>query len=175
MTDKEKLLKDYQKNSEDALTLLQGQGLTFLNSCFIWQILIYELEHYDIPTEVLFHNLSSQEITSYIKKYFNDNGLPIINITLDNSVIPKGLNNDLIKAQIKFKGEIWTIHENDKDTFPSQPHAHNYDRQYKLHLGNGKLYRKRNFIRKINSKDLLNLRKIITIKININLPKYEII
>jgi hypothetical protein len=173
MTDKEILVIDYLKNSEEALVFVQGQGLTFLDIDFIWQILIYELEHYDNPAEVIFHNLKVKEITSCIIKYFDDNGLPIKNITLDDSIIPEALNSDLIKAKIKFKGETWTIHKNDKDTFPSQPHAHCYDRQYKLHLGNGKLYRKRDFIGKISSKDLLDLRQVIVQKININLPTYE--
>jgi len=173
MTDREKLLTDYLKNAEDALALLQGQGFTFLDSSFIWQILIYELDHCDNATEVLFHNLSAQEIKAYIKKYFDDNGLPVKNITLNNSIIPTELSNDLIKAQVKFKGEIWTIHKNDKDVFPSQPHAHNYDRQYKLHLGNGKLYRKKICFGSINNKDFINLRQTITQKININLPPYE--
>lgn len=174
MTDREKLLTDYLKNSEDALILLQGQGFTFLDSSFIWQILIYELDHHDIPTEVLFHNLSTDDIVIHIKNYFDENGLPVKNISLDSSIIPENISNDLIKAQVKLKGEIWTIHKNDKDTFPSQPHAHNYDRQYKLHLGNGRLYRKKNLIDKIKNKELLILRELITQKIpNINLPKYE--
>jgi hypothetical protein len=173
MTDRQKLLNDYRKNSEDALALLQGQDFTFLDSNFLWQVLIYELEHCDIPTMVLFHNLNVQEITSRIKKYFDDNGLPIKNITVDNSILPDELKDELIKAQVKFKGEIWTIHKNDKDTFPSQPHAHNYDRQYKLHLGNGKLYRKKNYCGSITNKDLMNLRQIITQKIDINLPLCE--
>jgi hypothetical protein len=173
MSDFRKNLTEYLTNSEIALVELQGQGYTFLDSSFIWQILSYELEHWDIPTEVLFHKLSAQEIISTTKKYFADNGLPMKNIALDKSIIPKELSNDLIKAQIKFKGEIWTIHKNDKDTFPSQPHAHNYERQYKLHLGNGKLYRKKNLIDTIRNKDLVDFRRIITQNLKIILPIYE--
>lgn len=31
-------------------------------------------------------------------------------------------------------------HKYDRDTFPSNPHAHNYDRKLKMHLGTGDLY-----------------------------------
>lgn len=173
MADRKKLLTDYLKNSEDALDLLQRQGFTFLDNSLIWQILIYELEHLDTPTEVLFHNLSTEAIVNYIKTYFENNGLPVKNFTVESSIIPNELNNDLIKAQVKFKGEIWTIHKNDKDTFPSQPHAHNYDRQFKLHLGNGKLFRNKNCVGNINNKNLIQIRELITKKIKINLPQYE--
>lgn len=148
--------------------------MTQLQAGYILDCVKETLETKYIPTEVLFHNLSSQDIVFYIKKYFDENGLPIKNITLDSSIIPDELNNDLIKAQVKFKGEIWTIHKHDKDTFPSQPHAHNYDRQYKLHLGNGKLFRKKDCVGNINNKDFLNLRNLIIQSIhNINLPQYE--
>jgi len=174
MTEREKVLKDYLTNSEEALSSLQRLGFLFLDSSFIWQILIYELEHYDIPSEVLFHHLTTDEIVTCVKDYFSKYGLPIKNITIDNSVIPNELNTDFSKAKVKFKGEIWTIHKNDKDTFPSQPHAHNYDRQYKLHLGNGKLFRSKNYIGNISNKDLLNLRQIIAAKVTpIKLPIYE--
>jgi len=172
MSERQKLLMDYLTNSKTALVKLQGQGFTFLDSSFVWQILIYELGHSEIPTEVLFHKLSSEDIVSNITEYFDKNGLPVKNVTIDHSVIPEELNTDLIKAQVKFKGEIWTIHKNDKDTFPSEPHAHNYDRQYKLHLGNGKLFRNRTQVGCINKKDLLRLREQINLQIpNIKFPE----
>jgi hypothetical protein len=175
MSEQQKHLMDYLSNSKVALEKLQEKGFTFLDSSFVWQILIYELGYSEIPTEVLFHNLSSEDIISHITEYFEKNGLPVKNITIDSSIIPESLNNDLIKAQIKFKGEIWTIHKNDRDTFPSQPHAHNYNRQYKLHLGNGKLFRNKNEVGNINKKDLITLREKITTQIiEIKLPKYEI-
>jgi len=42
LTDREKLLTDYLKHSEDALELIQGQGFTFLDSNFIWQIQVLQ-------------------------------------------------------------------------------------------------------------------------------------
>jgi hypothetical protein len=173
MREQQKLLMDYLSNSKVALEKLQDNGFTFLDGSFVWQILIYELGHSDIPTEVLFHNLSSDDIISLVTDYFDKNGLPVKNISTEVSILPDDLYNDLIKAQVKFKGEIWTIHKNDRDTFPSQPHAHNYDRQYKLHLGNGKLFRNKNEVGCINKKDLIRLREKITTHITeIKLPNY---
>ena len=174
MTQREELLFEYLNKAREALIELQKEGYSFIDDSFIWQILIYELGCYDNPSDILFHNFSSNEITCSIIKYFEQNGLPIKKITLDNSIIPEALSSDIIKAQVKFKGEIWTIHKNDKDTKPSQPHAHNYDRQYKLHLGNGKLFRHENEVGTINKKDLTSIRiKIIEQIPDIKLPQYE--
>lgn len=175
MTDREKILIDYLTNSEVALNQLQEDGFTFLDSSFIWQVLIYKYEHYDIPTNVLLEELSADKIISDIRGYFAEHGLPLKNVSLDSTIIPDELNDSLQKARIKFQGEIWTIHNADKDHFPSQPHAHNYDRQYKLHLGNGLLYRKKIICGQINKKNFLLFREIIETKLNLTLPKLEII
>ncbi len=173
MTDREQSLLSYEKNAEVALKELQKAGYSFLNSSLVWHILIYELEQWDIPTEVLSYKLKSEEISQRIRTYFDNNGLPLTNITMEKSIIPDELNNDIIKAQVKFKGEKWIIHKNDKDFFPSNPHAHNLEHHYKLHLGNGKLFRKKNCVGKINNKNLLKLRSLITQKTTIKLPSYE--
>lgn len=174
MTDRYKLLKSYQLNSAKALDILRTRGHIYLSESLIWQIRIYELEHYDIPTQVLFHNLSIQEIVDIVQNYIDSSGVPVGNITIDHSVIPDDIDDELIKAEIKFQGEIWSIHKSDKDTFPSQPHAHNYDRQYKLHLGTGDLYRKKIKIGSIRKKDFIDLRQLISSKIkDIKLPTLE--
>ncbi len=46
----------------------------------------------------------------------------------------------ILEARVKVAGKIWTIHKNDKDTFPSQPHAHNYENGEKLDLHTGDIY-----------------------------------
>ena len=161
MTDKEKLLNAYLKSSEIALDKLKKE-FEFLNSNYLWEILIYEYEHFDNPSDVLFENLSTKDIINCIEQYFTTSGLLILNIKIENSIVPKELSTDLIKAKVKHKGEIWTIHKNDQDTFPSQPHAHNYDKQFKLHLGNGKLYRKKVQIGSIRNDDLFSIRQKIS-------------
>ena len=62
------------------------------------------------------------------------------------------------KVRIKDKGLIWVIHKNDKDPFPSCPHAHCLDQNLKLDLGNGHYYRNRNFKGRLKKKDFLDLR-----------------
>src|SRR5207237_6227170 len=37
----------------------------------------------------------------------------------------------LTEAQVKLQGEIWIVHKNDADPFPSNPHAHNYRERLK--------------------------------------------
>jgi hypothetical protein len=59
---------------------------------------------------------------------------------LKSRLFPKGVPVYLTEAEIKLQGEIWVIHKNDADPFPSNPHAHNYQQRLKMHLGNGDLY-----------------------------------
>jgi hypothetical protein len=174
MTEKEKLLVTYLTNSAEALLELHKSGFSFVDESFIWQVLIDNFEYWNVPSKVLFHNLTKNEIILHLKNYIQNNGIIIESILFDDSIVPHEYDNEIIKAEIKDDGEIWTIHKNDKDTFPSNPHAHNYDKHYKLHLGNGKLYRKKNCIGSINKKNLLILRQKISENIkNIKLPKYE--
>jgi hypothetical protein len=90
----------------------------------------------------------------------------------DTSIIK---NPDLITFQfdecIKSKGDIWYIHKNDKDYFPSSPHAHNYKDHVVLHLGNGNLFQRRKECGKIKRKDLINIRRKVK---GIKLPILEI-
>lgn len=74
--------------------------------------------------------------------------------------IRKDFDNINIKERRKEKGEIWEIHKNDKDPFPSNPHAHNIETGEKLDLNNGNIYDSRtgNVIRKMKNKDLESLK-----------------
>jgi hypothetical protein len=62
-------------------------------------------------------------------------------MTLDGKYIFEG-------AEFKVNGEIWRVHKNDPDPFPSFPHAHCVSgpenlKGCKLHLGTGELFRKK--------------------------------
>jgi hypothetical protein len=92
-------------------------------------------------------------------------------VVLDFSLIPDIIQVYQKKKKYKVKGEIWDVHKSDVDPFPSSPHAHNYDQDLVLHLGNGKLYRKRDYLGKAKKKDFLKLRSIIN---NVKLPDLEI-
>ena len=82
-------------------------------------------------------------------------------IILERTILPPELPVLVRKKQYKVSGEVWTVHQNDADPFPSSPHAHNYDQNLVMHLGNGKLYRKRDFVATARRKDFLQLRSLI--------------
>jgi len=147
---------DVQEKLANHYTKLNGHVITrenIFNGLFIrladkyhleWQGDLWDLE------------ITYEEALNYIKDFdfavFNQK------VTIDSSIIP----SDLIlkyKVRIKSKGLIWVIHLNDKDPFPSNPHAHQLDNNLKLDLSNGKCYKSKKFIYKINKKDLLIIRK----------------
>lgn len=78
------------------------------------------------------------------------------------------------KVRIKDKGLIWIIHKNDKDPFPSNPHAHNLDQNIKLDLSNGNYYRNRKLLDKLNKKDFLDIREKASKAYNGELPTLAI-
>ena len=63
------------------------------------------------------------------------------------------------KVLIKNNGLTWIIHKNDKDPFPSIPHAHCLDQNLKLDLINGRFYRNRKYKGRISKKDLILIRQ----------------
>lgn len=79
-------------------------------------------------------------------------------ITLDESVIPLGVPKQLYEQTIRSNGEVWRIHKNDHDPFPSNPHAVNIETGLKLDLSNGNLYKKTTRIDQISKKDLIRIR-----------------
>ncbi|WEK21329.1 MAG: hypothetical protein P0Y49_09265 [Candidatus Pedobacter colombiensis] len=161
MTKKEALVFQYHQHAELARKELIKEGFSFIDVDLIWQILIYELDHYDVPTEVFFHEFNTNDIVEIIKTYFAQYGMPVC--TLDLSIPSDSIGeDDLEKADIRNDGQKWRVHQNDADPFPSNPHAHNYSKHQKLHLGNGKLYRKTVVVGVMSKKNL----KIIREKIN---------
>jgi len=94
-------------------------------------------------------------------------------IDLDGSIIPVGVPVRLTEAEVKLKGEKWTVHRYDADPFPSNPHAHCYAQRLKLHLGNGSLYQNKSRLScgTMPVKDFLKLRDLVTQKnASIELP-----
>lgn len=91
----------------------------------------------------------------------------------DDCIFPDNLPKNLYEAQIKSKGQIWVIHKNDQDPFPSDPHAHDYETGLKLDLSNGNLYHKKNLVNSINKKKLEIIRNKCTEK-NIDLPSIAV-
>lgn len=161
MREKEKLYFDYLSNSEKAISKLRQSGHDTIDSSTVWNILAYELEHYDIPTEIIFANLTEDDIYIHVKHFFDSSGRSLGSVKFDFSLIPDDLTDDLIKGRVKMSGEIWEVHKTDKDPFPSNPHAHNLESKYKVDLSNGDLYRKTVKIGNMRRKDFLLLRELI--------------
>jgi hypothetical protein len=98
-------------------------------------------------------------------------------IPFEESIMPEDFPLLLTEAKVKFKGEIWSIHKTDADPFPSNPHAHNYERQLKMDLRNGDLYsrKERRACGQIDRKNLVKLRDLVGQKnATILLPRLEI-
>lgn len=115
---------------------------------------------------------SADSIISCLSQQFIGK-LPIIisKVSSDETLIPSEVPVVLQKKKYRVKGEVWVVHKNDVDPFPSSPHAHNYDQNLVMHLGNGNLYRKRDFIATAKKKQFLALREQIN---NVELPPLEI-
>jgi hypothetical protein len=80
-------------------------------------------------------------------------------IELEEGILPEEIPRLLTEKTVKLKGEIWQIHKNDVDPFPSVPHAHNYDAGITLHLGTGEFFNSnRMSVGKIGKKNLVALR-----------------
>lgn len=174
MSDKEKKLMSYLSNAKEAENILKSKGLLFANASFIWQVLQIEFGCTEIPTEILYKDLTINTIVEKILNNIELYGQPVCEIIIDESILPDEINNSLIKAYLKFKGEIWVIHQNDKDNFPSNPHAHNYDANTKLHLGTGGLYRGKIICGGVKQKDLIALRELIKKRLtSIKLPELK--
>ena len=123
----------------------------------------------DNTTELLYQDLPAKRILALLEKYDFSAFHPetLAKVSFKDSIIPISVSRFLTEQEVKIKGEIWTIHKNDADPFPSNPHAHNYPEHMVAHLGNGKLYRDRKEIGQLNKKKLLRLRDAIT---NVELP-----
>src|SRR5260221_7816247 len=89
--------------------------------------------------------------------------------------LPDGRHS--LEEDFKVAGDIWRVHKNDADPFPSIPHAHCVGGKQRyvgctLHLGTGELFRKRQFLgRKLEENQFLRLIELIRPKFpDIKLP-----
>lgn len=94
------------------------------------------------PKELLDRQLTEGQIVELLKdfdfKQFHHEVLA--EIELEDGIIPEGTARLLTEKTVKVKGEVWRVHKNDADPWPSNPHAHNYDAGLTLHLGTGELF-----------------------------------
>jgi hypothetical protein len=125
--------------------------------------------------DLLDRDIDGAEIISLLADCDFDRLRPEIlcEIDLERSIIPAGVPVCLTEAEVKLKGEKWTVHRYDADPFPSNPHAHCYAQRLKLHLGNGSLYPNKSRVScgTMPVKDFLRLRDLVTQKnASIELP-----
>ena len=161
MLRREQILKHFLAESEKALCELEVTYGLHLSAQDLYLRLIDHFDTSDLPNEVLFKQLSAKDITKIILSPNTEKGEIITIVTLGKSILPKSIPAHFEKAIVKLNGEQWNIHRNDKDPFPSSPHAHNYPNNLRLHLGTGGLYRKKRLVGHIKEKDLLMLRERI--------------
>lgn len=101
-------------------------------------------------------NISFETAWNYIKDF--DFSTLENQIETATSILPDEYTY-LQKVKIKSSGVIWIIHKNDKDPFPSSPHAHYLGRNIKLDLSTGKCYHIRKYVYAITRKELKMIRE----------------
>lgn len=133
--------------------------------------LVDVLNHRDFA-DLLNSDWTVEEIKSTLSDYNFERLHPTIieSIELKDSIIPEDIPRLILEEEVKQKGEKWVIHKNDADPLPSNPHAHNYENGYKLHLGTGGLYIGRELMGKMRKKHLIMLREKIKFR---PLPELE--
>ncbi len=124
-------------------------------------------------TRVMDHELAAEQMLELLDQYPFSFPEEIGRIEFDDSILPQDVPRVLNEEQVKNNGEIWVVHKNDPDPFPSNPHGHNKQTGYKLHLGNGELYSRKNkpLGQKISKTHLLAIRGKVK---NIPLPPLEV-
>jgi hypothetical protein len=122
-----------------------------------------ELVYVELPTpEDAFDKLKDYRFAS---EYFE----LIEEVHLEEDVLPEGTPRLITEETVRSKGQVWRIHANDKDPFPSSSHAHNLESGLKLHLGTGQLFRKTQSAGRVKCKHLKLIRGAIK---KVQLPPY---
>lgn len=156
---------------EAAVPALQLRHSVLLESADIQSALEEVLEPKNgNPAYLLDYNLSSARIVELLREFDFRRHKPelLTEIAIDEPLIPNNVPRLLTEQTVKNRGEVWRIHKNDADPFPSSPHAHNLETGLVLHLGTGNLYnKKRALVGSIGCKALLVIRSKLT---NIALP-----
>lgn len=112
---------------------------------------IVDLIHKELTAEKIVELLKSFNFAKYHPEI-------IAEIELEESILPARMPKLITEQTVKVKGEIWQVHKNDADPFPSTPHAHNYASGVSLHLGTGELFKNRESAGQISCKNLKTIR-----------------
>jgi len=79
---------------------------------------------------------SSSSTVALIKASAPKRPTVLARLALEEHILPAGVPRKIEEVRLKAVGEIWDIHLNDADPFPSNPHAHNVQTGVKLDLSN---------------------------------------
>ena len=158
-----KEMTSYLKNQAIAFKQLRSSGIDLLRENVVWSILQVELglEY----AEIINADITTEAILEAVHSHIKKNGYIVGEINFDiheDDVewIPF-VSNQLEKARVAHDGQVWTIHQNDADPHPSNPHAHNYAENLKLDLYAGGLYQNKRLVCKMKRKALNELVKKI--------------
>ena len=114
------------------------------------------------PQGLIDRRLTAAQIVDLLRDFDLQKYHPEIltEVISEEPLIPADIPRLLTEKTLKVKGEIWQIHKNDADPFPSVPHAHNYAAGVAMDLGTGEMFdtRNRQSVGKIGCKKLLRLR-----------------
>ena len=165
------LVEQYLNSFEVAKSLLEKSDI-FLSVNEIYDYLVDspEINEYE---NLIVKEIPGEQIASIVERQYrlSPPSQVIAEVELLESITPSNVPVFLVHQQVKIKGEIWVIHKNDVDPFPSNPHAHNYQNNLVVHLGNGMIYKKRKLVGKLEKKKLSLLRSEIK---NIELPELSL-
>ncbi len=118
-------------------------------------------------------NLTRSKIVNLLDAY----NFPVATAEMECDILPELEQQLLTEVQGVVNNQIWRIHKNDADAFPSNPHAHNVVTGIKLDLSNGETYRQTTPKGRIEKKYLKALRKKVEERLRtqgIELPKLKI-
>lgn len=65
------------------------------------------------------------------------------------------------RAGVKVNGRMWRVYKYEKDPFPSNPHAYELQDCLKLNLSNGVIYKFKQTVGKIKTKELMEVREAL--------------
>lgn len=159
-----KLLSYIQASNHAQAVLSQYRGIT-ISGGDIQSALCEKLGvDAENAVDLIYKGLTSEAIVEHLRAFDFEEYHPEIlgEIELAESILPEGTVKLLTEQTVKVKGEIWQVHKNDADPFPSIPHAHNYASGLSLHLGTGELFKKRDRVNQLQCKKLLTIREKLT-------------
>ena len=163
MDDLEEKLIAYIKELHVAISVLSQLKGIGLESMDVQLALCERLNIENMqPIELLEKKISSDQMIELLKDYNFSKPEIIGTVELEESILPVGIPKLLTEQTIKVKGEIWVVHKNDADQFPSAPHAHNYESGVSLDLGTGEIFKKRESRGFVTCKNLKLVRAEIT-------------